>query len=126
MELDELKWTDARNLRLLGKGWADTDKHYERFPGRAKGVVRDEVWELSRRTSGLRLHFVTDSPVIAVDWVLPDDEPIGSDHMPATGKSGLDLYVRHNGGWHWLAVSRIDGPGRNRKILVPSMLPGVH
>lgn len=126
MELDELKWTDVRDFGVLGKGWTDTQGYYERFPARAKGVVRDEVWKLSRDSSGLRVHFVTDSSAIAADWTLPTDEPIGMDHMPATGKSGLDLYTRHKGSWHWLGVGRLDVQGRNRRMLAQGMRPGPH
>ena len=127
MELDELKWTNAAQLPHLGQGWTDTENPYDRFPARAKGVIRDEVWKLSRCPSGVRLRFVTDSTVIAADWTLPEDEPVGGDHMPATGKSGLDLYIKLDTGWHWAGISRIDGPGRNRKILLPDMtIPGPH
>ena len=126
MELDQLKWTDVRDFGVLGKGWTDTENFYDRFPARAHGLVRDEVWMLSRNPSGMRVHFLTDSKVIAADWTLPAEEPIGADHMPATGKSGLDLYVRHRGSWRWLGASRLDGPGRNRKFLFPDvlLLPG--
>ena len=123
MELDQLKWTDVRQLGVLGKGWTDTESPYDRLPARAKDLVRDEVWNLSRHSSGLRVQFVTDSPVIAADWTLPADEPIAMDHMPATGKSGLDLYTRHKGSWHWLGVARLDVQGRNRRILAQGLHP---
>ena len=126
MELDELKWTDVRDFGVLGKGWIDTERFYDRLPARAHGLVRDEVWILSRISSGMRVHFLTDSKVIAADWTLPAGDPTAKDHMPATGVSGLDLYVRYRGSWRWLGSGRLDGPGRNRKFLALEMLSGRH
>jgi len=126
MELDELKWIDVKDFGVTGKGWTDTESPYNRFPARAKDIIRKEVWNLSLHPSGLRVHFTTDSNVIAADWTLPTDEPLGSDHMPAVGKSGLDLYVRHKSSWRWVGVGRLTAPGRNRRIILPETLRGRH
>ena len=126
MELDQFKWTDVRQLGVLGKGWTDTESPYDRLPARAKGVVRDNVWNLSHHAAGLRVHFVTDSPLIGADWSLLN-ETFHLEKASFIGANGLDLYVRHQGSWHWLSVATSDTPPvRNRRLLLREMLPGSH
>jgi len=98
----DLYWYDASALTIEGKGWADTELVYDRLPAKSKDVVRGAVWELSRCAAGLSIQFTSDSPSLSAKW----DGCRAMNHMPATGVSGLDLYVRHNGEWRWLAVGR--------------------
>jgi len=100
-----LIWTSAESLRVEGKGWADTELYYERLPGKAKSMVRAAVWNMSRHSAGLVVRFVTDTPELKVRWALLS-ENLALPHMPATGVSGLDLYVRYAGEWRWLAAGR--------------------
>jgi lysophospholipase L1-like esterase len=44
--------------------------------------------------------------------------------MPATGVSGVDLYVRNGGQWHWLAVGRPDKLPTYSQTLVANLPPG--
>ena len=44
-------------------------------------------------------------------------------HMPATGVSGLDLYVKANGKWHWLGNGR-PVKATEEKVLVSGLSPG--
>ena len=48
------------------------------------------------------------------------------DHMPATGVSGLDLYVREDGKWNWLAVGRPTQFPTNEVTLVQGLSDGLH
>ena len=108
----DLEWIDARTLTIEGKGWSETEDFFHRLPAKAKGVVREPVWELSRHTAGISVHFTTDSPTLAVRW-----DSVGvMDHMPATGVSGLDLYVRHDGKWRWLSIARSPEPMREAEL----------
>jgi hypothetical protein len=66
--------------------------------------VRNPVWDLAQDSAGLRVRFVTDAPTIRARWTLRK-ERLAMPHMPATGVSGLDLYVRLPGGWHWAATA---------------------
>ncbi|MCP4590350.1 MAG: hypothetical protein GY842_06385 [bacterium] len=95
-------WHDARNLGIEGRGWTDTDRFYNRLPSRAKSKVPEAVWDLSRRTAGLAVRFVTNSTRISARW----DGGGAMNHMAATGNSGLDLYVRRDGRWEFCAVGR--------------------
>lgn len=117
--LNELSWHDVSGLELEGKGWSETAHRYDRLPARAKGVVREPVWNLSLNSAGLCLRFVTDSPAVAADWKLRSTN-LAMDHMPATGVSGLDLYVRRGRAWHWLGVGRPTAQ-TNRTFLVNDM-----
>lgn len=96
-------WYDLRLLDVEGQGWRETKAPFDRLPGKAEGVVRDPVWSLSRHSAGLCARFVTDATTIHARWTLISDR-LAMSHMPATGVSGLDLYVRHEGRWHWLAI----------------------
>src|SRR5262249_22186031 len=79
---------------------------YDRLPARTEGVVRGPVWELSRQAAGLCVRFLTDATSVHARWTLTSDK-LAMPHMPATGVSGLDLYVRsEKGHWQWLANGR--------------------
>jgi lysophospholipase L1-like esterase len=98
-------WYDARLLGVEGQGWSATQAPYDRLPAKAEGLVRDPVWSLSRNSAGMCVRFVTDAPAIAARWTLTSDR-LAMPHMPATGVSGLDLYVKQGARWHWLAVAQ--------------------
>jgi hypothetical protein len=112
-------WHDLANLPLEGKGWADADtKHrYDRLPAKSEGVVRAPVWSLSHDSAGLRYRFVTDATFVRARWRVRKPDRLAMSHMPATGVSGVDLYVRDAGEWHFLAVGRPDA-ALNEKTLV--------
>lgn len=102
---DDLTWHDATTLGLEGQGWTETALPYDRLPADAEGVVRDRVWQLSRQSAGLVLRFTTDSREIRARWKLADAS-LALPHMPASAKSGLDLYGRFDGEWRWLAATK--------------------
>lgn len=123
---DPSVWYDIRELDIEGKGWQDTEHFYDRLPARAKGVVREAVWELGHQSAGMCVRFVTDATTIKARWTLRSDR-LASDHMPATGVSGLDLYVRKEAdGWHWLGVGRPSQFPVNQKVLADELAPGTH
>lgn len=76
---------------VQNQGWtSEIGDTYYRLPDRAKGNVRGALWELSRNSAGLAVHFYTNAPKIRVRYVV--DGPLAMRHMPPTGVSGLDLY----------------------------------
>lgn len=101
----EWLWHDAAALRVEGKGWTDTEKPWHRLPARANGVVREPVWRLSTHSAGICTGFTTNARKLGARWTVSSDS-LAMPHMPATGVSGLDLYVKINGSWHWLANGR--------------------
>ena len=103
-----LEWSNADEYTVEGRPFEDRESTWDRLPARAKGVVRDPVWNLSRHSAGIAVRFVTDSPSISVRWRLTGDS-LAMPHMPATGVSGVDLYARTPGGWRWAACGRPSG-----------------
>lgn len=73
---------------------------YTRLPGRAKGVVSEPVWNLSRHSAGLAIYFYSDAPRIKVRYAVTGG--LNMPHMPSTGVSGVDLYsINSDGEWRF-------------------------
>jgi hypothetical protein len=102
---ESILWYNALDVGLEGKGWTETEHPYDRLPAKAKGVVPDSVWNLSHHSAGMAVRFVTDASTIRARWTVRN-ESLAMPHMPATGVSGLDLYVRGESGWGWVAQGR--------------------
>lgn len=106
-------WQDCVSLAaegriaVEGKGWTDTESFYDRLPSKAKGRVTEEVWGLSHDSAGLCVRFETDAGVLQVRWTLTKDA-LAMPHMPATGVSGVDLYLKAADG-RWLYHPRNPG-----------------
>ncbi len=97
-----LVWYDVATIGVEGRGWTETKAYYDRLPARADSVVRQPVWDLSRNSSGMCVRFATDATSITLSW----DGGGGLQHMPATGRSGLDLFVKRDGQWRFTRVAR--------------------
>jgi lysophospholipase L1-like esterase len=121
-----MEWTAATALPIEGRGWdvAELGTPYDRFPCVAEGSVPENVWKLSLDSAGLVVRFSTDSPEIHARWTLRKAS-LAMSHMPATGVSGLDLYVHANGAWRWLAVGRPEAL-ENEIVLCSKLSPGTH
>ncbi|MEZ6069514.1 MAG: SGNH/GDSL hydrolase family protein [Pirellulales bacterium] len=117
-------WYDVALLGVEGRAFDDTEVYFDRLPARAHGVVRDAVWNLSRHSAGMCVRFVTDATHIDVRWTLRSNQ-LAMPHMPATGVSGVDLYVRDDEGtWRWLAVGQPKTFPTNEQQLVRELPPG--
>ena len=55
----QIKYTDASNLKLIGKILTETETLYERLPIFLKEQSRPAVWNLGKNTSGLDIRFKT-------------------------------------------------------------------
>jgi len=117
-----LRWIDAQGLCIEGKGWTDTKHLYDRLPAKAEGVVRDAVWSLGRNSAGICVRFVTDVTEISVRWTVRNNT-LAMPHMPATGVSGVDLYVRHKGQWRWLGAAGPEKSTTTERKLTSGMTP---
>ena len=99
-------WQDIRLLTLEGRGWTQTKAPFDRLPARAEKLVRPPVWNLSRHSAGQCVRFISTATTLYVRWTLTSPK-LAMPHMPATGVSGVDLYVKtRSGKWRWLAVGR--------------------
>lgn len=120
----DLLWYDALALPVVGQGWPRSElaEPWDRLPARAQGVVRPEVWSLSRCCAGLELRFATDACEVSARWTVRNAS-LAMDHMPATGVSGLDLYLRRADGWRWAAVGRPTQSPTNQVRLLGDLPP---
>lgn len=99
-ESTEYQWINPANdnrIAFHGQGWEheDLESPYHRLPSKAEQLVRGSVWGLSRNSTGIYLSFTTDAPKIVVRYQTKPRYEMP--HMPATGVSGLDLYVHEIG-----------------------------
>jgi len=115
-------WSDIRQFGVEGRGWNDTKDFYDRLPAKAEGVVRKPVWNLSRNSAGMCLRFVTDATTIHARWAVTDPW-LYQPNATAIAVSGLDLYVKTENGWHWLAVG-IPHSQTNDVTLIKDLIPG--
>lgn len=95
-------WTpEATDVR--GRGWnSGLKEKFDRMPASAEAKVRKEVWNLSRQSAGLHLNFRSNAGVITVRYTVSGQ--VQMPHMPATGVSGVDMYVKNqSGNWNWAA-----------------------
>ncbi len=119
----ELQWHNVQDWGVEGKGWTETEKYFDRLPAKANGVVRDPVWSLSRHSAGMLVRFQTDAAAIWVDHTVTSAN-LAMPHMPATGVSGLDLYVENaDGKWQWLSVTRPSAQ-RTHGEIIGDLIPG--
>ncbi|PXX21669.1 lysophospholipase L1-like esterase [Arenibacter sp. ARW7G5Y1] len=102
---DSLKWWNpAENSfsAIEGQAWTnEAHETYGRLPLRAEKIVRKQVWDLSRNSTGLVIRFKTKAQQITVAYKVK--EGLAMPHFSATGVSGVDMYsVNKNGGWNWV------------------------
>lgn len=115
-------WSDIRRFGVEGRGWDDTKDFYDRLPAKAEGMVRPPVWDLSHDSAGMCVRFVSDATTFKARWALINPW-LYLPNETAIANSGLDLYVRTDHGWHWLAVGQPTAQ-TNEVMLVDHLLPG--
>ena len=98
-ETDTLTWHEpsVSVTKFQGQGWENTG--FGRFPHKAEKLVRSAVWNLSKNSAGLGIRFRTDAKTITIRYQV--DGRLAMNHMPATGVSGVDLYVKSEEKWLW-------------------------
>ncbi len=107
IQRNNLCWHDASMLTVEGRGWRDTEVFYERLPARAREIVNQRHWEHARCPAGMTIHFSSNAPSLSVKW---------DGFKGQAGFSGLDLYVRHDGRWRWLAVATAAQPLNEKEL----------
>jgi hypothetical protein len=93
-ESDGIIWLDPRKapFQLSGFEWIGEDYVYRRLPVRPAWEIRDAVDQLANHTAGGQMRFRSNSKKIFIRVELR--EKSGMYHMPATGQSGFDLYIK--------------------------------
>jgi hypothetical protein len=106
MHIDKLTWFCVSSSVLSGKGWLDGMGTFNRLPDYCRSLLPEDVWNLSRHSTGINLRFKTNSSRIHAKWTLGIDS-LSLPHMPATSVSGLDLYARDfPDQWRWAGIGR--------------------
>lgn len=88
---------------------------YHRLPASYKDKVREPVWELSKRSAGLSIRFITNSTSIHVKWSLINDTHMN--HMAETGIKGIDLYYKIEGDWQYINTARPQGKENEYELI---------
>jgi lysophospholipase L1-like esterase len=108
-----------------GRGWpmSETLRPTDRLPARARDLVPEAVWDLSRHSAGLYYRFRTDATELAARWTV-SLEPIALGHMPAGSCSGVDLYAADDRGrLRWAALGVPTAVGTTTALLLSGIRP---
>ena len=116
----QIKYTDASNLKLIGKILTETETLYERLPIFLKEQSRPAVWNLGKNTSGLAIRFKTNSSSISAKWEVTFDNHMN--HMTDIGIKGLDLYACVDGSWRFVNTARPTGK-TNEVTIISNLEP---
>ncbi|MEA3462184.1 MAG: SGNH/GDSL hydrolase family protein, partial [Bacteroidota bacterium] len=105
-DADGIVWFDPREepFELSGFEWIKEDSVYRRLPVNPNWEIRSAVDGLANHTAGGQIRFRSDSKRIFVKVELR--ERSGMYHMPATGQSGFDLYVRNGAVQRYVRTTR--------------------
>ena len=120
-----LHWYDIQVFGIEGQGWSDTKRTYARLPAKAEGIVREPVWQLAQHSAGLCVRFVTSAKAISARWQLWS-QSLAMAHMPATGVSGIDLYIKDSSRskgrrYHWVGFGKPEKFPDNEAELVAGL-----
>lgn len=117
--LENIRFIDAKELMLLGKGFENTESYYTRLPLDQKNEIRPEVWDLGRNSAGMAVRFYSNTTTVAVKWKILNN--FHMNHMPDTGVKGVDLYsLEGNGQWYYMGTGKPVGV-ENKAILSDCM-----
>lgn len=119
--LDSLIYSSASSLRIVGKGFTDTESLYDRLPASAREGCREELWSLSTNSAGIAIRFRTASTAIAVKWTLRQN--FHMNHMTGVGIRGVDLYRLTDKGWRFVGVGRPASGKECRSLVIDNMDP---
>ena len=87
------RYVDARDLRIINKGFDNTERVYSRLPVWVKDSIAEgrDLWNRQECSTGIGVRFATDSRKIGVKYDLFWDTHMI--HMADTGLKGTDLYI---------------------------------
>lgn len=115
-----VKFYDSHLFFVNGK--YHNDKGLGRLPEKFKEKVRKEIWSISRQTSGMNIHFSTNSTLIFVKWKLGMN--VVKPNMSRIGSGGVDLYCKKNGTWQFVNAIGPNPDGETCKSIISDMDTG--
>ncbi len=101
----KIKWHNLSPSDFEGKGWKKTEAPFDRLPAKIKNTLPD-VWEQSHSSTGMCVHFNTNSPSVHVNLTLGSDQ-IGEQNFNVCSHSGVDLYCYDSNEkrWRWAGAT---------------------
>lgn len=85
------KYVDATTLRVINKGFDDSERVFSRLPKYLEDSVRTNLWDRQQCSAGMGIRFATDSRSVGIRYdLLWNTHMI---HMADTGLKGTDLYI---------------------------------
>jgi len=94
-------WWDAHLLPVEGQWWKDVKRPWDRLPAAAQGRVTPGVYNQAYHSSGICLRFTTTARTFKLRWSLVSGN-LALPHMPASGVSGVDMYVYEKKDGIWM------------------------
>ena len=104
----QLSWTNALDLTIEGRGWNDETSGWSRLPDHADDMLPGTLTWIGQQNAGMSVRFKSNSSSITVRWTLKGNV-IQTRHMPSTGHSGVDLYIKDKTGWRWASCKGTTG-----------------
>ena len=96
---DTCRYVNATELRIINKGFNDSEHLFWRLPAYLKDSVRSELWNYQQHSAGFAVRFRTNSESLGVRYKLLQDFSIPN--MAYTGIKGVDLYaLGSDSAWH--------------------------
>ena len=117
-KIDELKFTDAKELMLLGKAFTETESYYSRLPMSGKNEFRKDLWDIAKSSAGLAVRFSSNCTAIGAKWTILNNSSMS--HMASTGIKGIDLYTLENGTWFFIGTVKPVGK-ENSAVFIRNM-----
>lgn len=119
------QWIDIQNIGIEGQGWTNgLVSPYDRLPAHARDLVSENLWNLSRSSTGMCITFVSDTKAIHIRRELASAQ-LGEHNFNNCAFSGFDLYADDHGQWRWIATTPHSQAEASEYILVQD-LPGKH
>ncbi|MCF0174118.1 MAG: SGNH/GDSL hydrolase family protein [Bacteroidales bacterium] len=93
-----IKFTEAKDLTIIGKVFPNTPEPYQRIDFNKYGGWTSKDIRLLKMSTGMAVCFRTDSPIITVKTEFYKADNSGK---PAWAYRGYDLYIKKDGEWLW-------------------------
>ena len=102
---EPLKYVNAQELRIINKGFTDTNADYTRLPSWIEDSIRPGLWNRAQCSAGIGIRFATNSKRVGVKYHLLWNTHML--HMADTGLKGTDLYrLSDDGVWEYVNTNR--------------------
>lgn len=100
-----INWHTLSPDDFEGKGWKKTEAPFDRLPAKIKEAL-PKVWGLSHSSTGMCVHFDTNSTSIHAKLTLGSDQ-LGEANFNICSHSGVDLYCydSNENRWRWAAAA---------------------